>query len=126
MIKANNEGERVTTDPIIHSSNFPKTADFYFIPQKAWALKNLHKGFQEFQREGCGWTQDVIVHFEVNVTPFKSLSGCSYISLPDKILAKNDNAYRLSHYVQSEQELITSMLVFPTPLSRIPAFDKAS
>ena len=117
----------------------------------AEAFQHLHNSYQNFERDGSGWSIDKILKLEVSTIEFVPLEGSSYIPLPVKIqkkkavlniqnndhkcflwsvlaslhpISRRDNSKRVSNYVQYEHELKTQGTDFPTPLSQIPDFEK--
>jgi hypothetical protein len=117
------------------------------------AYFKIDKSFEQYMREGSGWTLDQITKLQVRIAPYSPLVGTSYMPLSKKLQAKKDflniqntdeccfkwsvlaalhhvskkdHANRVSHYTQYDNELDWSMLDFPTPMSQIPAFEKAN
>ena len=43
---------------------------------------------EKFQNQGSGWQFDQVEYFDININPFESLSGSSYIPLPAKLASK--------------------------------------
>jgi hypothetical protein len=115
--------------------------------QIAGAIQDLHNAFQNFERDGSGWTIDSIIKLELSNAEYVPLQGSSYIPLPkkiqDKIVVlniKNDlkkcftwsilaalhpvtnaeshNPDRVSHYKQFEHDLIVDGIDFPVPISK--------
>ena len=48
-------------------------------------FQTIHTKFQEFQREGSGWTLEKVNHIEVHSATYNPLQGSSYIKLPKKL-----------------------------------------
>ena len=96
-------------------------------------FQTISNKFQEFQREGLGWTLDHVEKVEVYTATYEPLMGTSYIELPWSIAntksivnIKNKdnkcflwsvlahlhpapyNKQRLSHYTEYEHELDVS------------------
>ena len=112
------------------------------------ALQHIHGKFQEFQREGSGWSVDKVKKIEVHTATYNPIVGSSYLPLPpaleksksmvniknedDKcflwaVLAHlhpaSDHKYRVTHYTPYEHELDVTGLTFPVSLSQIKTFE---
>ena len=151
FVKYNQNNEAVYAEPTFRSVSFACTNESQIQEQMAEAFQHLHNSYQNFERDGSGWSIDRILKLEVNSIEYIPLEGSSYIQLPAKIrkkkavlniqnndqkcfiwsilgslhpVAGRDNAKRVSQYVQYEKELQTDTLDFPTPLSQIPRFEK--
>ena len=56
--------------------------------QLAKAYQNLYNSYQNFERDGSGWSIDQILKMEVNTVEYVPLSGSSFFPLPPKIAKK--------------------------------------
>lgn len=110
----------------------------------------MHNSFQNFERDGSGWSIDTIIKLEVNTVEFKPLEGSSFIPLPSKIQKKRavlsilnndqkcflwsvlaalhpisyyDHPDRVKNYHQYESELNLNNLDFSLPLSQVSRFE---
>lgn len=104
---------------------------------------------EEFEINGSGWTLDKIKEIVVNINKFEAFIGSSYIDLPKYIKNKNavinvknfdnecfkwsilsalypveNNAQRVSKYLQFEKELNFSGIIFPVTVSQISKFEE--
>ena len=152
FVKYNQNNETVNAEPTFRSLNFTCSNVSQIKEQMAEAFQHLHNSYQNFERDGSGWSIDRIIRLELNTAEYAPLEGSSYIPLPKKILKKkavlnirnHDNKCFLwsvlasihpvsrknhpcyaSHYIPYEQELKLE-IDFPTPLSQIPAFEKSN
>lgn len=122
----------------------------YIENQLAEAFQHLHNAYQNFERDGSGWSIDKILRLEVNTVEFRPQEGSSFIPLPAKIqkkravvniqnedqkcfqwsvlaalhpVARMDMPSRLSHYLSYQNDLNLTGLEFPLPLSQITKFN---
>ena len=151
FVKYNQNNEAVYAEPTFRSLSLACTNVSQIKEQMAEAFQHVHNSYQNFERDGSGWSIDKILKLEVNTTEFVPLEGSSYIPLPVKIqkkkavlniqnndhkcflwsvlasllpISRKDHAKRVSNYVQYEHELKTQGTDFPTPLSQIQDFEK--
>ena len=149
--KENQSGESVSSEPIFRTKMAILLNMAGFEEVLAAAYQDLHKKFQEFQREGSGWNIDQVVELQVHTIDYKPLMGSSYIPLPEYIQKKRavlniqnddqkcflwsilaalhpvhwkDNPERVKHYMMYETELDVGGINFPTAISQIPQFEK--
>ncbi|KAK3104922.1 hypothetical protein FSP39_013260 [Pinctada imbricata] len=151
FVKYNQNNEAVYAELVFRSINFALTNASEIQQHLANAFQKLHNSYQNFERDGSGWTIDKIYKLEISTAEYVPLSGSSYIPLPPSIQKKKavlniqnndqkcflwsiiasihpvyrtDSPYRVSNYIQYEEELKTDGLVFPVPLSQIKHFEK--
>ena len=151
FVKYNQNNEAVYAEPTFRSVSFACTNASQIQEQMAEAFQHLHNSYQNFERDGSGWSIDKILKLVVNSIEYIPLEGSSYIQLPAKFqkkkavlniqnndqkcfiwsilgslhsVSRKDHAERVSNYVQYERELNTQAIDFPTPLSQIPEFEK--
>ena len=151
FVKFNENDEAVYAEPIFRSINFTLTNGAEIKEQLAKAYKNLYVSYQNFERDGSGWSIDQILKMEVNIAEYVPLSGSSYLPLPPKIAKKKavlniqnedqkcflwsivaslhpvsraDHPSRVANYVQYERDLNTEEMDFPVSLSQIGRFEK--
>ena len=151
FVKYNQNNEAVYAEPTFRSVSFACTNASQIQEQMAEAFQHLHNSYQNFERDGSGWSIDKILKLEVISIEYIPLEGSSYIQLPAKFqkkkavlniqnndqkcfiwsilgslhsVSRKDHAERVSNYVQYERELNTQAIDFPTPLSQIPEFEK--
>lgn len=145
FVKYNQNNEAVYAEPTFRSLSLACTNVSQIKEQMAEAFQHLHNSYQNFERDGSGWSIDKIMKLEVNTIEFVPLEGSSYIPLPAQIqkkkailniqnkdhkcllwsvlaslhpVSRNDNPKRVSNYLQYEHELKTNAIDFPTPLSQ--------
>lgn len=82
FVKYNQNNETVYVEPTFQSINFTLTNGVEIKEQLAKAYKNLYVSYQNFERDGSGWSIDQILKKEFNTVEFTPLSGSSYIPLP--------------------------------------------
>ena len=151
FVKYNQSNEAVYAEPTFRSINFTCTNASQIKEQMAEAFQNLHNAYQNFERDGSGWSIDKILKLELNTVEYVPLQGSSYLPLPRKIqkkkavlnvknsdqkcflwtvlasvhsVSRSDNPNAVSHYLQYENQLKTDMLDFPTSVSSIAEFEK--
>lgn len=150
LVKYDPEGNQILAEPTFRSFTLASTNITEFDTQLAEAFQKLHKDFQQFERDGSGWTLLHVLKLEVNTVHYKPITGTSYIPLPKKLSdkkallnIKNDdnkcflwsvlaalhkvswknNANRVSHYYKYEHECNTKGLNFPLPIDQITKFE---
>ncbi|XP_021341715.1 uncharacterized protein LOC110442433 [Mizuhopecten yessoensis] len=150
FVKYDQNNEAIYAEPTFRSINSTSTNVSQLKEGVAEAFQNLHSAYQNFERDGSGWTIDKILKLEVNTVEYTPLEGSSYIPLPPKIQKKKavlniqntdqkcflwsvladihpiytDHPKRVTHYTHYEQELDLNDIDFPVPLSRISKFEK--
>ncbi|KAK3083783.1 hypothetical protein FSP39_003181 [Pinctada imbricata] len=151
FVKYNQSNEAVYAEPIFRSINQTLTKGAEIKEQLAKAYQNLYSSYQNFERDGSGWSIDKILKMEICTAEYTPLSGSSYIPLPPRIVKKKavlniqnldqkcflwsiiaalhpvswgDHPTRVSNYTQYEREIVTEGLDFPTPLSQIAGFEQ--
>jgi len=151
FVKYNERNEAVYAEPTFRSINMTCTNNAQIEDQLSEAFQNLHNSFQNFERDGSGWSIDKILKLEISTAQYKPIEGSSYIPLPPKILKKkavlniqnedqkcfmwsvlaalhpvsrSDNPHRVKSYSVHSKELNFSGLQFPLPLSQIETFEK--
>ena len=151
FLKYNQNDEAVYAEPSFRSVSFTCTNFSQIKQQLAEAFQHLHNAYQNFEREGSGWSIDKILKLELNTAEYTPLEGSSYLPLPPKIqkkkavlnvknkdkkcfmwsvlaslhsVSRTDNADRVSNYRQYEHELKVDGLDFPTPNCQIAEFEK--
>ena len=112
-------------------------------------FQTISAKFQEFQREGSGWTLDHVVKVEVYTATYDPLVGSSHILLPLDLIDSrsilniknydnkcflwcilahlhpaNDHKTRVTHYTEYEHELDVTGITFPMQLNQIKVFEK--
>ena len=138
-----------TTQPVYQSSKTYTTLDSSEITDVIPELfQFIYTKFQEFEREGSGWSLDPIVSVEVHTAVYDPLAGRSYIPTPKKLKDKkaivnvqnNDNKcflwsvlahihsvnthpYRINHYLKYEHELNVKGIKFPVTRDQIKTFE---
>ena len=110
-------------------------------------FQTISAKFQDFQREGSGWTLDHVVNVEVNTATYDPLAGSSYIPLPLDLIdsysilsTKNydnkcflwsilahlhpakDNKNRVTHYTKYEHEVNVTGITLLVQLNQIKVF----
>ena len=151
FVKYNQNNEAVYAEPTFRSINLQLTNGAEIKEQLAKAYQNLYNSYQNFERDGSGWSIDKILKMEVNIVEYIPLAGSSFIPLPSKIAKKkailniqnidqkcflwsvlatlhplpwNQNPNLVSHYKQYANQLNIEGLEFPIPLSQIKKFEK--
>ena len=112
-------------------------------------FQTISAKFQEFQREGSGWTLDHVVKVEVYTATYDPLVGSSHILLPLDLIDSrsilniknydnkcflwcilahlhpaNDKKTEVRHYTKYEHELDVTGITFPMQLNQIKMFEK--
>lgn len=150
--KQDADGQVISTNPPFNSNVYISTNQ-RVDEQLAEAFQKIHNSFQQFQREGSGWTLDKILKLEMKIVAYSPITGNSYCPLPAKLKAKTailnvqndddhcfkwsilahlhpvtytDHPYRVQQYKQYESQLDWSMISFPTSLSDIVKFEKCN
>ncbi len=150
FVKYDQNNEAIYAQPVFRSINFTCTNVSQIEEQLAEAFQNVHNSFQNFERDGSGWTIDKLIKLEVGTVEYAPLEGSSYLPLPPKIqkkkgvlniknddqkcflwsvlaalhpVSRSDHPERVNHYKQYETELNLNGIDFPVALSQIPAFE---
>ncbi|XP_069109117.1 uncharacterized protein [Argopecten irradians] len=151
FVKYDQNNEAIHAEPTFRSVNLTCTNVSQLKAQLAEAFHNLHNAYQNFERDGSGWTIDKILKLEVNTVEYTPLEGSSYIPLPSNIQKKKavlniqntdqkcflwsvlasihhfpfeNHPDRVSNYIQYESELNIDGIEFPLPLSQVSKFEK--
>ena len=77
FVKYNENDEAVYAEPIFRSIYFTLTNGAEIKEQLAKAYKNLYVSYQNFERDGSGWSIDQILRMEINIAEYVPLSGSS-------------------------------------------------
>ncbi|XP_033757205.1 uncharacterized protein LOC117339622 [Pecten maximus] len=88
FVKYDQNNEPIYAEPTFRSINLTCTNVSKLTEQLAEAFQNLHNAYQNFERDGSGWTIDKILKLEVNTVEYTPLEGSSYIPLPQNIQKK--------------------------------------
>ena len=84
LVQYNQNNEAVYAEPTFACTNASQIHK-----QMAEALQHLHHSYQNFERDGSGWSIDKILKLEVNSIEYIPLEGSGYIQLPDEIQKEN-------------------------------------
>jgi len=136
FVKYNDRNETMYAEPTFRSQNMTLTNTANIEEEITSVLRKLHNDYQNFERDGSGWSIDKIVKMDVNTAEYVPLNGSSYVPLPCKIKAKkavfnivNDDqkcfvwsvlAYRVSNYIPYESTLSLHDIQMPMSLSDVP------
>ena len=115
------------------------------------SFQQLRNRIEYFQREGSGWQLNKVIKLEIKIADYTPIYGSSYIELPIELRNKKailniknedeycfkwavlahlhpighkDNPNRVSKYKDYESTLDWSGILFPTPLTDVPKFEK--
>jgi len=88
FVKYNDRNETMYAEPTFRSQNMTLTNTANIEEEITSVLRKLHNDYQNFERDGSGWSIDKIVKMEVNTAEYVPLKGSSYVPLPCKIKAK--------------------------------------
>ena len=70
---------------------------------------SLIEKYQQFQNQGSGWQFDNVENFDINIDPFKLLSGSSYIPL-SKVLGSKKVVVNVKNEKDNESRLVSSQV----------------
>lgn len=85
FLKYNQNDEAVYAEPSFRSVSFTCMNFSQIKQQLAEAFQHLHNAYQNFEREGSGWSIDKILRLELNTAEYTPLEGSRYLPLPPKI-----------------------------------------
>ncbi|XP_028416044.1 uncharacterized protein LOC114539626 [Dendronephthya gigantea] len=113
------------------------------------AKQKIIQSLVMFQKEGSGWILDEILHLDLSIAQYSPVKGSSYIPLPSKLKTKKaiinvknsdnkcfmwsilaalhpvkQNAERLHHYQQFQDELDLAGIEFPVTVDKIEKFER--
>ena len=88
FVKYNQNNEAVYAEPTFRSVNLQLTNGAEIKEQLAKAHQKIYNSYQNFERDGSGWSIDKILKMEVNTVEYIPLAGSSFIPLPPKIAKK--------------------------------------
>ena len=143
-VKIDDDGERLTTEPVFRSETAAAVNDQDIDEQLAEAMLSIHRQSQEFLTEGSGWSLDDILALTISTVAYQPLIGNSYIKTPAFIEAKKavvnvqnqddkcilwsilaqlhpapHHVYRVTKYQPYENELNMAGVAFPTPIQDV-------
>ena len=150
LVKYNNNNEPVYAEPTFRSytailSNSSQSED-----DVAGCFRKLHNDYQNFEKDGSGWSIDQILEMEVHTVEYKPLNASSYVPLPQGIankravlniinddnkcfkwsilaalhpVSRKSHSNDVKHYIEYESELNFQNIDMPVSLSDIPKFE---
>ena len=148
-VKIDENGERLTTEPLFRSEAVAAVNDQDIEEQLAEAMLAIHRQSQEFLAEGSGWSLDKILGLTIHTVAYQPLMGNSYIKTPAFIAAKKAvinvqnrddkcilwsilahlhpaqrDAQRVTKYQAYEQDVNMNGVSFPTPVQDIKKIEQ--
>ncbi|XP_028414926.1 uncharacterized protein LOC114538015 [Dendronephthya gigantea] len=149
FIKPKPDGEDLTTEPHFRSHCMKTVAQHELDNQLDEAKQKIIQSLVMFQKEGSGWILDEIFHLDLSIAQYSPVKGSSYIPLPSKLKTKKaiinvknsdnkcfmwsilaalhpvkQNAERLHHYQQFQDELDLAGIAFPVTVDKIEKFER--
>ena len=149
-MKYNREDEEVTMEVVFYGDVEILLHETDFDTQFNEQVTCITKKIDEFVKLGSGWSVDKIISLELHIDPYQPVSKAScYVTTPGYIAAKkaelnivndddlcfvwcilasmhnvDDNAYRISKYIQYFNELDLTGLNFPMRVQDVKKFEK--
>ena len=150
-LKYNENNEAVYAEPTFRSYTAVLSNASQCEEEITSSLRKLHNDYQNFERDGSGWSIDQILKMEVHTTEYNPLNASRYVPLPTQIAKKkavlsivnndekcfiwsilaslylvsgNSHPYRVSSYIQYESELNCQSIEMPVSLANVPKFEK--
>ena len=144
--KYNSEGEEINASPYFRSCVATEVSEDSLEEHVQEASAKIKTSFDEFIRNGSGWTLESIGSLEVKTARYHPLAASTYVPLPQAIAAKKavlniqnednkclvwcllaakmniecrDQPHRVAHYLAHEGEIKLGNVQCPVPISKI-------
>ena len=149
MMKIDRDGEIIENKPYFCGSTRRLINIFQFEDLFQASKDKIWKSFDEWIKEGSGWTIKSVDKIILKMCQYKPVTGSSYIKTPKKIenthavlnvqnedqkcflwsvLAKlypvKNHTERLSNYTKHEMDVKTNGITWPMKLDKIPKFEE--
>ena len=85
FVKYNENNEAVYAEPTFRSYTAVLCNASQCEEAIASSLRKLHNDYQNFKRDGSGWSIDQILKMEVHTAEYNQLNASSYVPLPTQI-----------------------------------------